>query len=85
MVWEGPLEKEMAIHYITFAWKTLWTEEPARQQAMGLQRVGHDLATGQQLTILRTALKKERKKSTNYDFGINQESWSGINGIEILQ
>ena len=51
----------MAIHSITFARKTPWTEEPARQQAMGLQRVGHDLATGQ-LTLLRKALKKERKK-----------------------
>ena len=40
--WEDPLEKEMAIHSSTIAWKILWTEEPGRLQSMGLQRVGHD-------------------------------------------
>ena len=40
--WENPLEKEMAIHSSTIAWKTPWTEEPGRLQSMGLQRVGHD-------------------------------------------
>ena len=28
-----------------------WTEEPGRLQSMGLQRVGHDLATKQQWSI----------------------------------
>ena len=40
--WEDPLEKEMAIHSSTIAWKIPWTEEPDRLQSMGLQRVGHD-------------------------------------------
>ena len=40
--WEDPLEKEMAIHSRTIAWKIPWTEEPGRLQAMGLQRVGHN-------------------------------------------
>ena len=40
--WEDPLEKEMAIHSSTLAWKILWTEEPGRLQSMGSQRVGHD-------------------------------------------
>ena len=40
--WEDPLEKEMATHTSTFAWKIPWTEEPDRLQSMGLQRVGHD-------------------------------------------
>ena len=39
---EDPLEKEMAIHSNTIAWKILWTEEPGRLQSMGSQRVGHD-------------------------------------------
>ena len=43
--WEDPLEKEMAIHSRTIAWKIPWTEEPGRLQPMGLQRVGHDWAT----------------------------------------
>ena len=46
--WEGPLEKEMATHSSILAWKTPWTEEPGGLQSMGLQRVGHNLATEQQ-------------------------------------
>ena len=40
--WEDPLEKEMAIHSSTIAWKIPWTEEPGRLQSMGSQRVGHN-------------------------------------------
>jgi len=40
--WEDPLEKEMAIHSSTIAWKIPWTEEPGRLQSMSLQRVRHD-------------------------------------------
>ena len=39
---EDPLEKEMAIHSSTIAWKIPWTEEAGRVQSMGSQRVGHD-------------------------------------------
>ena len=39
---EDPLEKEMATHPSTLAWKMPWTEEPRRLQSMGLQTVGHD-------------------------------------------
>jgi len=39
---EDLLEKEMATHSSTVAWKIPWTEEPGRLQSMGLQRVGHD-------------------------------------------
>ena len=42
---EDPLEKEMAIHSSTLAWKIPWTEEPNRLQSTGSQRVGHDWAT----------------------------------------
>ena len=35
--WEDPLEKEMAIHSSTLAWKIPWTEEPDRLQSMGSQ------------------------------------------------
>ena len=41
--WEDPLEKEMAIHSSTLAWKIPWREEPDRLQSMGSQRVRHDL------------------------------------------
>ena len=39
---EDPMEKEMAIHSSTIAWKNPWTEEPGRLQSMGSQRVGHN-------------------------------------------
>ena len=39
---EDPLEKEMAAHSSTLAWKTPWMEEPGGLQSMGSQRVGHD-------------------------------------------
>ena len=40
-----PLEKAMAPHSTTLAWKIPWTEEPGRLQSMGSLRVGHDWAT----------------------------------------
>ena len=36
------LEKEMAAHSSTLAWKIPWMEEPGRLQSMESQRVGHD-------------------------------------------
>ena len=39
---EDPLEKEIATHSSTLAWKIQWTEDPSRLQSMGSQRVGHD-------------------------------------------
>ena len=39
---EDPLEKEMATHSSTLAWKIPWMEEPGRLQSMGSHRVGHD-------------------------------------------
>ena len=40
--WEAPLEKEMATHSNTLAWRIAWMEEPGKLQSMGLQRVAHD-------------------------------------------
>ena len=39
---EDPLEKEMATHSSTLAWRIPWMEEPDGLQSMGSQRVGHD-------------------------------------------
>ena len=39
---EDPLEKEMATHSSTLAWKLPWTEELGMLQPMESQRVGHD-------------------------------------------
>ena len=35
---EDPLEKEMAAHSSTLAWRIPWTEEPAGLQSMGCKR-----------------------------------------------
>ena len=39
---EDPLEKGMATHSSTLAWRIPWTEEPGGLHSMGLQRAGHD-------------------------------------------
>ena len=39
---EDSLEKEMATHSSTLAWKIPWMEEPGALQSIGSQRVGHD-------------------------------------------
>ena len=39
------LEKAMATHSSTLAWKIPWTEKPGRLQSMGLRGVRHDWAT----------------------------------------
>ena len=43
--WEELLEKKMATHSNTLAWRIPWTEEPGRLQSMGSQRVGQDCVT----------------------------------------
>ena len=40
--WEDLLEKEMATHSGSRAWRIPWTEDPGGLQSTGLQRVGHD-------------------------------------------
>ena len=39
------VEKAMAPHSSTLAWRIPWTEEPGRLQSMGSLSVGHDWAT----------------------------------------
>ena len=50
---EDPLEKGMAIHSSTLAWKIAWMEEPDRLQSMGSQRVRHDWATSHTHSLTR--------------------------------
>ena len=65
----------MATHSSILAQRIPWTEEPGALQSMGLQRVGHDLATEQQLQqhtpslgipyIPEEQCGAQRKSSTN--------------------
>ena len=65
---EDPLEKEMAIHSSTIAWKIPWTEVPGRLQSMGSQRVGHNLTTKQQLTYSTTRSKRSVLRESLVNF-----------------
>ena len=58
--WEVPLEKEMATHSASLAWRIPWTEEPGRLQSMGLHRVGHDWGD---LAAVLFKTSKERKQA----------------------
>ena len=51
--WENPLEKEMAIHSRTLAWKIPWMEESGRLQSIESQRVGHDWVTSLSLSEIQ--------------------------------
>ena len=63
---EDPLEKEMATHSSTLAWKIPWMEEPSRLQSIGSQRVGHDWATSQVHWFPK--VKQKSKDSDNGGF-----------------
>ena len=56
------LEKAMAPHSSTLAWKIPWMEEPGRLQSMGLLRVGNDWVTSPSLF---TFLHWRRKSQPN--------------------
>ena len=51
----------MATHSSILPWKVPWIEEPGGLQSMGLQRVGHNLATKQQQ-------RYSRNKEDTYTF-----------------
>ena len=70
--WEDALEKEMAIHSSTLAWKLPWTEEPDRLQSTGLQRVGHDWATSLSLSPFSP---KSQTSCFPYLFGAVSQSY----------
>ena len=63
---EDPLEKEMAMHSRTLAWKIPWTEKPGRLQSMGSQRVRNDW-----VTKLSVSLSDLREGIPHYNFYFN--------------
>ena len=60
--WEDPLEKEMATHSSTLAWKIPWIEKPGRLQSMRSQRVRHNWATS-----LSPCIKPRGYKNNNHN------------------
>ena len=65
--WEDPLEKEMATHSSTLAWRIPWREKPGRLQSMGSQRVGHDGATSlfYRYSCINTRKSETSKQANN--------------------
>ena len=56
--WEDPLEKGMATHSSTLAWRIPWRGVPGRLQSMWSQRVGYPLSTA---NTLLPSLKRSQK------------------------
>ena len=74
---EDPLEKEMAIHSSTLAWKITWMEEPDKLQSMGSQRVRHDWATSLHFTSKFARMAHRTQTSTWLMFAVdNNEHYS---------
>ena len=57
---EDPLEKEIATHSSTLAWKIPWMRKPGRLPSIGSQRVGQDWATSLSLCPHNTVHTIER-------------------------
>ena len=53
---EDPLEKEMATHTSTLAWKIPWTEKAGGLQSIEVKKSRHDLATKQQCMYIRVCI-----------------------------
>ena len=58
IIFSSFLEKAIAPHSSTLAWKIPWMEEPGRLQSMGSQRVRHNWATS---LLLFTFMRWRRK------------------------
>ena len=63
---EDPLEKEMATHSSTLAWKIPRTEETGRLQSMGSQRVKHDWATSLSFSLVPVLVQVLIAADLNY-------------------
>ena len=62
--WEDSLEKGMATHFSTLAWRIPWTEEPGGLQSMGSHRVGYDWATDIEYTCIKTDISSSLEGNT---------------------
>ena len=61
------LEKAMAPHSSTLAWKISWTEEPGGLQSMGSHRVGHDWSNlAAAATLVYTNSTKELSQNRSH-------------------
>ena len=75
------VEKAMATHSSTLAWKISWTEELGGLQSMGSQRVGHDWATS---LLLFTFMRWRRKwQPTPVFLPRESQGWRSLVGCHL--
>ena len=76
---EDLLEKEMAIHSSTLAWKIPWTEEPDRLQSMGLQRVSGTWLSGFTFTFIphghSFSFRKRQEQELLWETNLKVHNW----------
>ena len=79
--WEDPLEKEMATHSNTLAWKIPWMEEPDRLQSKGTRRVGHDWAASLPLPCLQSVNLMKPLAFISTLVLVNSDLWHQADGV----
>ena len=75
------MEKAMAPHSRTLAWKIPWTEEPGRLQSMGLLRVGHDWMTS--LSLFTFMLWRRKWQPTPVFLPGESQGWGNLVGCRL--
>ena len=76
------MEKAMAPHFRTLAWKIPWVEEPGRLQSMGSLRIGHDWATSLSLfTFMHWRRKWQLQCSCLENPRDGEAWWAAIYGV----
>ena len=75
------LEKAMAPHSSTLAWKIPWMEEPGRLQFMGSLRVGHDWATS--LSLFTFMHWRRKWQATPVFLPGESQGWGSLVGYRL--
>ena len=75
------LEKAMAPHSSTLAWKIPWTEEPGRLQSMRLRRVGHNWANS--LSLFTFMLWRRKWQPTPVFLPGESQGWGSLGGCHL--
>ena len=80
--WEDPLEKEMAAHSSTPAWRIPWTKEPGSLQSMGSQRIWHDWEASLHFTSFHftSSLSQTKVKATHW-YSCLENPHEGLHGV----
>ena len=76
-----PVEKAMAPHSSTLAWKIPWTEEPGRLQSMGSLRIGHDWETSLSLSCIGDGNGNPLQCSCLENPGAAEPWWAAVYGV----